>query len=238
MPVNSVKDLVLGDILITVGHYDTGSHVFLNGGQAAALKVKQAASAPFVLVSHCTMGSEGMALPRRDTSLCHAMIAVGNGNVAEAVSAGISINPLETNHSYKVFRYFQPGYGHLVAATAWGWARPEAGTGGKYRYVGCATGPVGIASLGILGKRQVDKMAQRINEPLTPKDRMVCTEFAILCWNATFKQSGFEGPAPIQLDARSCSPMELNDCLEHSEQWTCEGTFRHEATAPAAAPTA
>jgi hypothetical protein len=213
----SAADLQPGDVLLAVGHFDTASHKFINGGQTVTLAIRNAAS----IVGAFMSGNLATAsLVTRDTSLCHAMIYVGNFQVAEAVGRGITMNDIEFPHEYKVWRYKQSGVATDVMNTAINWARPEAG---KYRHIGCATSPLSIAGLGPMGKRQVDTMSRRIDQPLTAADGMICTEFVILCWNATCKANGL-GTA-IDVDARSCSPMELGYRLSRSKKWTTLGSF-------------
>ena len=95
-----------GDVLLSVGHFDGASHKFINGGQLTTLSIRNT----FRILT-------GRSPIMRDISLCHAMIYVGNFQVAEAVGRGITMNDIEFPHEYKVWRYKQAGVAVDAAGT-------------------------------------------------------------------------------------------------------------------------
>lgn len=202
--------LTRGDLLLTKGSFDTAVHAVINIGQA--------------IFSHGRHGSY---------DFCHAAIYLddnggkfgGEHRVAEAVGGGVSVNSLEGGHTYVVFRYKDAGLAEAVAQTAWNWAMPAAGGQKmKYNFGRLGTSVFSLSGLGFFGKKRVQNLAKQIDKRGAPKNTlgatksMICSEFAISCWNATgyAKSQTY----PISADPTSCTPKELSNKLRASPDWT------------------
>jgi hypothetical protein len=191
-----------GDILITSGKFDTGSHIGINIGQA--------------LFSHSSKGTYDMV---------HAAVYIGNNTVAEAVGDGIRQNPVEQGHTYVVFRYKDQGLANAVAVTARTWSSPNAaGKRMTYCYRRLATAVFSLSALGPIGKAKIKNLAAQIDRPGGPLDwwgrsekSMICSEFVLSCWNATSYARA--QTYAIKADPTSCTPKELSNKLRKSDDW-------------------
>jgi hypothetical protein len=205
---NAYPTLTRGDLLLTKGSFDTGTHAVINIGQA--------------LFSHSRHGNY---------DFCHAAIYVGRGGakgnthfVAEAVGGGVSVNEMEGGHTYVVFRYKDSGLAEVAAQTAWNWAMPMSGDDRmKYNFGRLVSSVFSTSGLGFFGKKRVANLATQIDKRGAPKNSfgatksMICSEFAISVWNA----AGFakKGEYPIKADPTSCTPKELSNKLRSSPEW-------------------
>ena len=194
--------LVRGDILLTQGKFDTVVHGVINVGQA--------------IFSHSTKGSY---------DFCHAAIYVGDNKVAEAVGPGVSVNTIEDGHHYVVFRYKEQSLAECVAQTAWNWAMPAAGEDKmKYNFGRLGSSVFSFSGLGFFGKKRIENLSTQIDKRGAPKNcagftkSMICSEFAVSCWNATSYAKAKAYAIPV--DPTSCTPKELSNRLRKSEDWT------------------
>jgi hypothetical protein len=206
---NEQPTLSRGDILLTKGSFDTLTHAVINIGQA--------------VFSHSKHGNY---------DFCHAAIYLGEGGneglshmVAEAVGGGVSVNPIESGHTYVVFRYRDAGLAEAVAQTAYNWAMPslENGQRMKYNFGRLGTSVFSLSGLGFFGKKRVQNLSTQIGKRGAPKNyfgatkSMICSEFAISCWNATSYAKA--QVYAIDADPTSCTPKELSNKLRKSPDW-------------------
>jgi hypothetical protein len=94
----------------------------------------------------------------------------------------------------------------------------------KYNFGRLGTSVFSISGLGFFGKKRIANLSSQIDKRGAPKNcagftkSMICSEFAISCWNATsYAKANLYS---IQVDATSCTPKELSNRLRSSENWS------------------